>query len=91
MNKEEILPIGSVVLLKNQVKRVMITGFLGKIEQGKVYDYMGCLFPEGVLSNDKSILFDKNDIDKIYYIGYVDNGFKELSNEIKKYSIYRTY
>lgn len=29
-NKEKYLPIGSVVLLKNAKKRIMITGFVAK-------------------------------------------------------------
>lgn len=47
MNKT-FLPVGTVVLLKNGKKRVMITGFCVQ-PQGKdeAYDYSGCLYPEG--------------------------------------------
>ena len=44
-----VLPIGSVVLLKNSTKKLMIMGFaqVAAENQEKVYDYVGCVFPEG--------------------------------------------
>lgn len=72
MNTEKYLPIGSVVMLKNASKMVMVIGFVskGKETGDKIFDYIGCLYPEGVLSSDKNLLFDHNQIDKIYYLGY---------------------
>ena len=86
MNREKYLPIGSVVLLKNAEKRIMITGFAatGKESGDKVFDYIGCLYPEGVISSEANLLFDHDNIDKIFYIGYVDNEWKELEPNIKK-------
>lgn len=87
MNKEKYLPIGSVVLLKGAKKRIMITGFVvkGKESGEKVYDYMGCLFPEGVISSDKNLLFNHDQIDKLYYIGYSDNDEKEFKIKLADY------
>lgn len=87
MNKEKYLPIGSVVLLKNAKKRIMITGFAakGKETGNKVFDYVGCLFPEGVISSDKNLLFNHDQIDKLYYIGYSDNDEKEFKQKLKDY------
>ena len=48
-----LLPIGSVVLLKNSTKRVMISGVAQVSTDGgdeKVYDYTGVLYPEGFMS-----------------------------------------
>ncbi|MBQ9072549.1 MAG: DUF4176 domain-containing protein [Bacilli bacterium] len=86
MNQEKYLPIGSVVLLKNAKKQVMITGFLArsKEENSKVYDYMGCMYPEGILSSEFNLLFNHDQIENIYYIGYSDNNWKELNANIKK-------
>lgn len=67
------LPLGSVVLLKNARKRIMIYG--RKIQaQGeeKVYDYVGCVYPEGVLGNKDVLLFDHNQIQLVYFIGFQD-------------------
>lgn len=85
MNTEKFLPIGTVCILKNAKKRVMITGFAakGKETGDKMFDYMGCLYPEGVLSSDKNLLFDHDQIDKIFYMGYVDDEQKQLMIKLK--------
>ena len=53
--KKELLPIGSVVLLKDAKKRIMITGFYVKENENsdKIYDYVGVLYPEGVVQSNK--------------------------------------
>lgn len=74
MLKSEILPVGSVVLLKNSIKRLMIIGLLqAKPEDMKrVYDYCGCVYPEGYMNPNNIYLFDEEQIDKVYYKGYMD-------------------
>lgn len=72
---EKYLPIGTIVLLKNGKKKAMITGFCtaDKKELDRLYDYSGCMYPEGVISSDTTLLFDHIQIDKIYHLGYRDN------------------
>ena len=83
-----LLPIGSVVLLKNSTKRVMIIGLCqaSMTEQGrKVYDYAGCFFPEGYMSADKNFLFNNDQIDRLFAIGYQDDeqlAFKERADAL---------
>ena len=62
MNTYKYLLISTIVLLKNAQKKIMITGFIvrGKETGTKVYDYCGCLYPEGVIASDKNLLFDHN-------------------------------
>lgn len=69
-----LLPIGSVVLLKDSTKRVMIIGVCqkGANDPSKIWDYAGVVFPEGYLSADKVFLFDTHQIGQIYQIGYLD-------------------
>lgn len=69
-----LLPIGSVVLLKNSTKKLMIIGFaqVSAENPDKVYDYVGCLFPEGFLGPEKTFLFDSNQIEQIFAVGYQD-------------------
>ncbi len=69
-----LLPIGSVVLLKDSTKRVMIIGVCqkGAKDPSKIWDYAGVVFPEGYLSGDKVFLFDTEQIGQIYQIGYLD-------------------
>lgn len=86
MNTEKYLPIGSVVLLKDAKKRVMVVGFAarGKETGDKMFDYMGCLYPEGVLSSDKNLLFDHEQIDKIFFLGYSDDEEKQLKVKLNQ-------
>lgn len=82
---EKYLPIGTVLILKESNKKVMIIGFLGidKEEKEKVYDYIGCLYPEGMIDTGKNLLFNHSQIDKIYYFGYQDNEEKEFKRLIE--------
>ncbi len=69
-----VLPIGSVVLLKNSTKKLMITGFaqVSADDPNRIYDYVGCVFPEGFIGPDQTYLFDSHQIEKIFFIGYQD-------------------
>lgn len=69
---EKTLPIGSVVLLKNASKRVMILGYCRYKagDQTKVYDYCGCPYPEGFVSPEKTAVFDHDQIEQIYALGF---------------------
>ena len=68
--KSKLLPIGSVVLLSGGTKKVMITGYYSKpVDSDRVYDYNGCVFPEGLLES-VYCLFDKNQIDRTLHVGY---------------------
>ena len=85
--KEKYLPIGTVVMLKGGSKRLMITGFCSVANDDKntIYDYSGCMYPEGFLSSDQTALFNHDQIDKIYYMGLSDDEdkkFKESLNSL---------
>lgn len=67
------LPIGSVVLLKNGKKKVMIYGRRQRrITDEHEYDYIACLYPEGNISEDYMYLFNHEDIETVVYRGYSD-------------------
>ena len=85
--REKYLPIGTVVLLKGGKKRAMITGFcsVAQENQDKIYDYSGCVYPEGYLSSNQVCLFDHDQIDQIFFVGFEDDeekSFKEKLNTI---------
>lgn len=71
---EGLLPIGSVVLLKESTKKLMIVGVcqLGSQSKKKIWDYTGVIYPEGFLSPDKMFLFNNEQIAQVYAIGYQD-------------------
>lgn len=75
---QDLLPIGSVVLLKGGEKRVMIVGRIQtKAGNDKIYDYCAVFYPEGLASTDSCFFFDRDAIERIYYIGMQDE--EELS------------
>lgn len=80
----KFLPIGTVVLLKGAKKRLMITGFCAYDEGKKdnVYDYTGCLYPEGVINSKEMALFNHSQIDKIYYLGLQDQEEKTFKQKL---------
>lgn len=81
---KKYLPIGSVVMLKKGKKRLMITGYaqidINKIDQ--VFDYCGCMFPEGVISTQNTLLFNHSDIERIFCIGFSDDEQKEFNKKL---------
>ena len=83
---EKYLPIGSVVLLKSGKQRFMITGYasVDMTKKDKVYDYIGCMFPVGVISTEQSLLFDHDNIAKVYCIGYQDDEQKAFGEKLKE-------
>lgn len=69
----ELLPIGSVVLLKNGKKRVMVCGVKQtEMESDKEYDYMSVLYPEGHMADVGTYLFNHEDIEQVFFRGYED-------------------
>lgn len=78
MEIKELLPIGSVVLLSGGKKKLMIYGVKQTDNSdGKDYDYIGVLYPEGNMGEGSQFLFNHNDIDQIYFRGYED-GEREM-------------
>lgn len=69
-----LLPIGTVVLLKESTKRIMIIGVCQRSvgEEEKIWDYCGCFYPEGYIGADKVFLFNNDQIETIFALGYQD-------------------
>lgn len=86
MEKEKVLPVGTVVMLKGGKKKVMITGFyiVEKNKKDKIWDYSGCFFPEGIISAKKIFLFDHSQIEKIYHKGLIDDEEIEFKKRLEK-------
>ena len=84
MNSEKYLPLGTVVLLKDAEHRIMIIGYCPSDPNlSNMFDYMGTFYPEGVISTDKLLVFNHNQIDKIYFNGYLDDEAKEFQIKMK--------
>ena len=81
---DKYLPIGSVVMLNNAKKRVMIIGFklINKNDENKQFDYVGVLYPEGMVDLGYNMLFNHDQIEKIYYLGLIDDEEKEFKKKL---------
>ncbi len=83
--KKELLPLGSIVRLKNGTKRIMICGRLQQRESDqKIFDYCACYYPEGILNSEELFLFQHSDIDTICHTGYRDDEELRLQKYIQK-------
>ena len=69
---KELLPIGSVVLLKDATKSLMIIGTMQIDDSGTKYDYISCVFPEGYINADTFFLFNHEDIEKVHFVGCIN-------------------
>ena len=69
-----LLPIGTVVSLKGAEKRLMIFGIkqMDANNQEQEYDYIGVIYPEGHLGANMQFLFNHEDIESIFHLGYED-------------------
>lgn len=88
MKLEKYLPIGTIVMLKGGIKRLMITGFLcmDETQKDKLYDYCGLIYPEGYVEKNQLLLFDHSQIEHIYYLGLNnDDENKKFQKELKEY------
>lgn len=65
---KSLLPIGSVISKEKNDKKFMI---IGHMYNG--YDYILCKYPEGISAGQSLIGISKNDVVRIYNVGYIDN------------------
>lgn len=84
--REKYLPIGSVVLLQGATKRVMITGFASTSPDTgeRIFDYSGCVFPEGFYDYNQVCVFDHSQIQSISFIGLEDEEEKNFQIVLNK-------
>ena len=94
--KDRFLPIGTIVLLKNGKKEIMITSY-GIMPQGtiivegkevdgsnKMFDYGGCTYPEGFINPENIICFNHDNIEKVCYMGYETDTFNEFNKGLNE-------
>lgn len=81
---DKFLPVGSVILLKGGTKRIMVTGFCSIDDENKevMYDYTGCLYPEGIINSNEICLFNNDQIDKVYFRGYSDKEEMDFKDKL---------
>lgn len=80
-----VLPIGTVVLLSGATKRLMILGYHRTSAENpdKIYDYCGCVYPDGYLSPEQTAVFDHEQIERIYALGLQNDEEKLFQDKLR--------
>ncbi|MFU2181734.1 DUF4176 domain-containing protein [Streptococcus pluranimalium] len=81
-----MLPIGSIVYLKEGSRKLMVLNRGALLEQSGeklLFDYSGCIYPVG-LDAERILYFNEENIDKVVYEGFKDDEetrYQELYTE----------
>ncbi len=83
---KNLLPIGSVVMLRDAEKPLMIYGIkqLDSNNPGIEYDYIGVLYPEGNIGANFQYLFNHKDIVEVLFKGYETDEWQEFLDTVAK-------
>jgi|SRR5699024_94936 len=90
MEIKNFLPNGSVVLLTEGTKKLMIYGRKQLLVEGidseneqindLMFDYIGVPYPEGYISQEYTYVFNHSDIDEVIFKGFIDDEEEALQN-----------
>ncbi len=85
---KQLLPIGSVVLLKNGIKKAMIIGMMQSTvdKEGQIndYDYLGVLYPEGFFDVKSMFFFNHDQINDVVFRGYENPEREEFLERLEE-------
>jgi len=100
---KRLLPIGTILKLDPESdEKVMIVGRLVKrgAEGDKMWDYCGCVAPQGINSEEELVFFDHEQVKQLLFIGfqdedelkygialatYIEEQTKQISNKVWKW------
>ena len=78
------LPIGSVVHIEGYEGLVMVTTcIVADVDTGVLWDYAGVPYPMGKTRPDDDVMFDRESIDGIFYLGYQDDDNERYQDGLK--------
>ena len=80
---EDFLPLGSIVLLKDAKRYLVVIGYT-VVEEGSkdVWDYLGCAYPIGVVDPTKNLLFNKDQIKEVIFTGFRDEEGRKFRTKL---------
>ncbi len=78
-----LLPIGSVIRLKEGKINLMVIGYAQRklSDPDSFFDYAACPHPQGAMSAEQTILFNQDSIETICSIGYMNDESLQFMNE----------
>ena len=87
MERIDYVPLGSVVLLRGGIQKLLIIARGINTRQGDqtvFFDYGAVLYPEG-LTGDRMAYFNHDAVSKVVFYGYDDEDSKICANNINDY------
>ena len=87
MKQNDFLPLGSVVILKGGIQKILVIsrGINVKHDDEIVFfDYGGVLYPDG-LTGDQMAYFNHDGIEKVVFKGYDDDDSKTYADNINRF------
>ncbi|SDB39816.1 hypothetical protein SAMN02910298_01938 [Pseudobutyrivibrio sp. YE44] len=86
MEIKELLPIGSVIWLRNAEHALMIFGVKQQnMDTGEEYDYIGVLYPEGNMGTESQFIFMHKDIEKVLFRGFEDENRSQFIDKLSEF------
>ncbi|EMA6343382.1 DUF4176 domain-containing protein [Bacillus cytotoxicus] len=83
---EDLLPIGSVVLVEGINQPLMIYGRKQQqANENKMWDYVSCPYPHGNLSKEYNVFFNHNQIARLFFKGFETVEELELRNKLSEF------
>lgn len=79
--EDKYLPIGTIVMLKNDIVLYMIVGYLNN-NNGEIKDYISIPFPYGMMTLDAVTYFNHIEIERVVFIGYKNDKYKMFNEKI---------
>lgn len=87
ISSSELLPIGSIVLMKNEFKRRIIVGVYSRNTKGEMCDYVTIGYPEGLRGQTQFGYFNNEDIKQIFFEANIDEEWDEVKVELEKEAV----
>lgn len=87
MERIDFLPLGSIVVVRGAIRKTMIIsrGVAANVDgQTKVFDYAGCVYPEGLVS-EKVGYFNHQDIARVVFEGFSDEDNQVMVENIHEW------
>lgn len=78
------LPVGSVVRLEGSDTLVMVAGIKPQVD-GVQADYLGVVYPQGLVSDDAALTFDENAIAEVAFRGFWDEEGEAARAALRRY------
>ena len=84
-NINELLPIGSVVLLEGADKPLMVCGVLQQSTETESYDFIGIIWPEGYIGADSQFFFQHEQIAKTLHTGLDNSHWQDFLGKLQNF------